>query len=259
MLHAVLIGIDKYRDPSIRDLSFARADAESLDKLIEDRIHPAERRVSLLLDEEATLRNIKVAIGEDMPRIATNPQDVILLYFACHGSPETESSPDEVSRYLITHDTEYENIYSTGIDMERDLPRWFERIRKPKFVLLFIDACFSGRAGGRTFEGPRLSHIRARVRDTGPISLKVLDLGEGRLMISACDDDQVAREDRYLGHGVFTYYLMEALKRPDGNADTISVHALYEEVAQAVRAHTNGRQVPVINGRARVARLPRFG
>jgi uncharacterized caspase-like protein len=256
MLYAILVGINKYKDPDIRNLTYACADAKALGKLIEESIHPTERQVRLLLDEEATKRNLMVAIGEELPRLATSREDVILLYFAGHGSPETDNSPDEVSRYLVLHETEYGNIYSTGIDMERELPRWFERIINPKLVILFIDACFSGRVGGRTFEGPTFSRIRTKFR--GPISLKTLDLGEGRLMISACDDNQVAREDGILGHGIFTYHLIETLKQPS-TRDTISVLALYDKVAQAVRSNTNGRQVPIINGRSRFAQLPSFG
>lgn len=257
MLYSVIVGINRYSDPSVSNLSYARADAEVLANLIEDKIHPSERQVRLLLDEDATKRNITVAIGEELPRIAS-PDDVILLYFASHGSPEIEFDTDDASRYLISHDTEFENIYATGIDMERDLPRWFERIREPKLILQFIDACFSGRAGGRTFEGPCLNRARAETRDSF-VSLSNLDLGEGRLMITACDDDQVAREDRRLGHGVFTHYLIETLKSPALTQDTISVHMLYEEVANSVRRHTNGRQIPILNGRSRFAQLPRLG
>lgn len=257
MLYAVLVGINKYKDPDIRNLNYACADVVALGKLIEERIDPAERQVRLLLDKEATKRNLMVAIGEDLPRTATGSEDVILLHFSGHGSPETEASPDEVTRYLIPHDTEYGNIYSTGIDMEREMPRWFERICNPKLVILFIDACFSGRIGGRTFEGPTLSRIRSKFRS--PISLKTLDLGEGRLMISACDDDQTAGEDQNLGHGIFTYYLINTLSQFNANQNTISLHAIYDKVAQHVRAYTNGRQVPVINGRSRFAQLPSFG
>ena len=78
-------------------------------------------------------------------------------------------------------------------------------------------------------------------------------------MIGACDDDQVARESVDLRHGVFTYYLLEALKMPEGNQQAVSVHSLYERVAQAVRRHTNGEQVPIINGRSRTAKLPILG
>jgi uncharacterized caspase-like protein len=256
MLHAVLVGIDKYSDPSIGSLSYARADAEALGHLINEGIHPAERQVRLLLDNEATKRNIMVAVGEDLPRLAS-PDDIILIFFAGHGSPETGGSPDEVSRYLIAHDTEYDNIYATGIDMEREFPRWYQRVHDPKLVLLFIDACFSGRAGGRTFQGPRLSRARAEHRGR-PLSLRTLDLGEGRLMLSACDDDQVARESREFQHGVFTHYLLRALSTPSVDEETISVHALYVEVLKEVTAYSSGRQLPVFNGRDVGARFPRL-
>ncbi len=231
MLHAVLIGINKYKDPNIRDLSFARNDAEVFGKLLEERIHPSERKIRFFLDQEATKRKIMTSIGEDLPR-SVGKDDVVLLYFSGHGSPETDGSPDEVSRYLITHDTEYENIYATGIDMERELPRWFERINEPKLILMFIDSCFSGRAGGRTFEGPSLKEKRSVYRDTYPIKMSQLELGEGRLMIAACDDDQVARETGELQHGVFTYYLLQRLQQRARDEKTVSLNTLYDETPQ---------------------------
>lgn len=255
MLHAVIVGVDIYRERNITDLSFARADAEAFGRLLEERIRPSDRKIHLLLDKEATKRNLMVAIGEDLAR-SVRPEDVVLLFFACHGSPETDSAPDKISRYLVVHDTEYENIYATGIDMELDLKRWYERIQDPKLVLLFIDACFSGRAGGRTFEGPNLYRAHSEFRSIEPISIQKLELGEGRIMIAACDDNQVAREDKRLGHGIFTHYLIEALTRPTPGRSTIAVTSLYDEVARAVENYTSGRQIPIINGRSRFAHLP---
>jgi uncharacterized caspase-like protein len=258
MLHAVVVGIDQYRDPDISNLSYACADAEAFGRLLNDGIHPSERSVRVILDAHATKRELMIAIGEDLAR-AASAEDIIVLFFAGHGSPETSSSPDEVSRYLIAHDSEFDNIYATGIDMQRELPRWFERICKPRLIVLFIDACFSGRAGGRTFEGPHLRRRRARLRTRGPISLANLELGEGRLMMAACDDDQVAREFPALGHGVFTYHLLQALKRKDGSKETIGLNTLYDDIAQNVRAHTHSRQIPVLNGRSVYARFPYLG
>ncbi|WP_327000399.1 caspase family protein [Dactylosporangium sp. NBC_01737] len=249
----MVVGVDRYDDPRIKELSCARADAEAVAGLIE-RIHPDERRVTMFLNEEATAKNVKVAIGETLPR-TVEEGDVVLVYFAGHGTPETGGGPDDVSRYLIMHDTDYDNIYATGIDMERDLARWFERLKLPRLVLLIADACFSGRAGGRTFEGPALRRSRAGTRAAEPISLKALDLGEGRLMLSACTDTQVAREDRTLGHGIFTHYLLRGPSAAEGSA-TVGVHTLYEQLARSVRDHTSGRQTPVINGRSTFAQLP---
>ncbi|WP_189530029.1 caspase family protein [Streptomyces roseolilacinus] len=253
VLHAVVVGVDRYRDPRIADLSWARRDAEAVAELVE-QVHPSQRRVTLLLDEEATRRNVHVEIGERLAGEATE-DDLVLLYFACHGSPETSPGPNGVDRYLVLHDTEYDHVYATGLSMERELPWLFERITGPPLVVLLVDACFSGRAGGRTFEGPRLRAARASDRAGGTVSLSELELGEGRLMVGACDDDQVARESAELGHGVFTHYLLKGPSAAD-EGFTVGVHRLYEEVAAAVAEHTGGRQVPVINGRSARARLP---
>jgi uncharacterized caspase-like protein len=257
MLHLVAVGIDQYKDSSIAPLRFARADAEAFGAMFERGIHPTERQVTYLLDGDATHDAIRDVIGEQLVRTAVEHEDVVVMYFAGHGSPETDGSPDRASRYLITHDTQYEKVYATGIDMERDLPRWFNRLPDPRLIVMFLDTCFSGRAGGRTFEGPGLKHARAEHRSASPVSLKSLELGEGRIMISACDDDEVARESSDLGHGLFTHALIQSL-RSARDDDTISIAELYDRVARDVRLLSKGRQCPVVNGRNRAARLPLF-
>lgn len=254
VLRAVIAGVDRYHDSSIGNLSFCRSDALGVAELLE-RVHPDEVDTEILLDGDATRRNLMVSIGERLPRV-TSEGDVVLLYFAGHGSRETTAGIDDAARYLVTHDTEYESVYATGLDMERELPRLFERIHRPQLILMLIDACFSGRAGGRTFEGPRLRAERAHVRG-GQVSLKGLELGEGRLMIGACDEDQVAREEAALGHGVFTNYLLNG-PAPRDDSDTVGILQLYEEIAAAVSAHTRGKQTPVLNGRSTLARFPRI-
>lgn len=252
VLRAVIVGVDRYEDADIRDLSFARADAMAVAELL-DCLHPAEVDVEVLVDQDATRRNLMVSIGERLPRV-TSEGDVVLLYFAGHGSPETAATIDDAARYLVLHDTDYDSVFATGLDMERDLPRLFERIHRPRLVLMLVDACFSGRAGGRTFEGPRLRAERSYIRGRR-VTLKGLELGNGRLMIGACDDDQVAREESALGHGVFTNYLLKGPTAADNN-ETVGILQMYEEIAAAVRVHTGGRQTPVLNGRSALARFP---
>ncbi|MET7608991.1 caspase family protein [Streptomyces avermitilis] len=252
-MHVVVVGVDRYRDPRIRDLSYARADAEAVAELVA-KLHPDERSVQVLLDGDATKRNVMVAIGETLPRTARE-DDVVLIYFAGHGSPETDGCRNEAGRYLVLHDTEYDNVYATGIDMEHELIRWFERLQHIRLLLLVVDACFSGRAGGRTFEGPSLRRSRSGMRAAEPVVLNSLDLGEGRLMLSASTDRQVAREDPDLRHGIFTHYLLHG-PSTDGHPTTVGVHTFYEELALSVHAHTGGQQTPVINGRSELARLP---
>ena len=262
MLRSVLVGIDVYQDPFIPGLSRARADAEALARLLEQRIRPDERSVLLLVDQDATQRRIDVAINETLHR-SVNPGDVVLLYFACHGSPERRAAKDKRSRHLIAHDTEYGRIFATGIDMERDIPAWFERLEEAKLVVLLLDTCFSGAVGGRTFMGPTLRanpRVEGSLSEPQPASIKDLDLGRGRVILCACDDDQLAREDPALGHGVFTHHLLQGLTRDRDASPTVDLVDLYQQVAKGVSSATQDKQQPVITIiRGWKPRLPYLG
>lgn len=76
------------------------------------------------------------------------------------------------------------------------------------------------------------------------ISLKGLRLGEGRIILCASDDDQLAEEDAALGHGIFTGCFLDALGRERGEP-TVPITTLYEEILRDVRAKTEEAQRPV--------------
>ena len=252
MLRGIIVGIDRYSDPHIPHLSCAVSDAQGVYKVLCDAIRADELSLTLLTNELASRTAIMHHVGEELARDSAQ-DDMVLLYFAGHGSPETPGDIDTSSRYLVPYDTQYDRIYSTGIDMEADVSRWCDRVRA-KVKLVLIDACFSGRAGGRTFRGPRLAAVQRTWR--GPLSLRPLDLGAGTVLISACGEDQVAREDPSLGHGIFTYHLIRLLQPRNRTQQKISIYTLYAEVATSVRTATDGAQIPVIAGRSADVRLP---
>src|SRR5262249_43500674 len=86
--HAVIIGINQYQDPAIRKLEYARADAEAMYKVLTDAAigHFKKECVTLLVDENATEKRIKAAIGTHLPSQA-KAQDTVFVYFAGHGAP----------------------------------------------------------------------------------------------------------------------------------------------------------------------------
>jgi uncharacterized caspase-like protein len=249
--HGVFIGINNYQDPRIRSLGYAVADAKGFYEMESGIFTEGESNLRLILDREATRKEIIKTIGEELPRLARK-QDLVLIYFAGHGSPETEGSIDRVSRYIIAYDTEFDNIFATAIDMERELVHIIERIGSD-LVIVILDTCFSGRAGGRTFEGPVLSRCRGSLRKQ--FKLAVLKLGEGRAILSACGDNELAEEDSALQHGVFTFHLLKTLGSTTANS-SVSLNELYDKVSHDVHDYTRGRQTPVLNGRISMARLP---
>jgi uncharacterized caspase-like protein len=254
-LWSVSVGINNYSDPRISPLRYAVADARAVHEAIVRTFDSTPEQSVILTDEQATMREFRSAIGDRLARVA-DVDDIVFIFFAGHGSPESARELDSVSRYLVMHDSDYDSIFATGVDLERDFVRLLERIRARQIVV-FLDSCFSGRAGGRTFEGSTLTQRRHETR-LPAVDLNQLELGEGRVVVSACDDWQVAREDSELEHGVFTFHLLKTLMQEATEEPTISVLRLYDEVATAVARQTVGQQHPILIGRARLFHFPRL-
>jgi len=248
--HAVIVGINSYQDPGIPDLQCARADAEAMHAVLTDpelgRFHPDN--VALLLDEQATRQEVVSAIAVDLPKKAS-PDDTVVVYFAGHGAPvidQANRSSDGFEKYLIPHDGQIEGLRATAIMMDR-IQEYFGYLSASK-VLFFLDACYSGSGGGRSFELPGFS-------TRGSLSEEFLDsLGsEGRVVVSACGPNEVSLERSELGHGLFTHHLTEGLR---GAADStgdglVSIDELYAYVYEKVESSAremSGSMHPVRKG-----------
>lgn len=249
--HAVIIGINEYQDAQIPNLNFARADAEGIYKILTDpelgRIPPEQ--AILLLDGEATAKNIRSAIGTKIPRRA-GEKDMVYVYYAGHGAPVMDlrsRSRDGLEKYLVPTDAELDDLRATGIGMD-EVQKFFGWIES-KQVLFFIDSCYSGEAGGRTFQNPNYQGRHVMSAEF----LEELASSEGRFVVTACDVNEVSLETPDMQHGLFTYYLMEGLK---GLADRdqdgqVAVQELYEYVYDNVSRHARqlgGRMHPIQKG-----------
>jgi uncharacterized caspase-like protein len=252
-LHALVVGIDHYADPSIGDLAFAKRDAVALTDLLRSSNHHRSTQVHALLDEQATREAIIGLLGTKLP-MTVSEDDVVLFFFAGHGMPELTSGVDELSRYLVCHDTQRSALLATSIDIGADFPRLMRRLRA-KVVIFVIDACFSGYSGGRGIVGPRFAEYRQANRPA--VHLADLPLGEGMVTIAAANDDEVAWETAELGHGVFSYFFLRELARRE--AGTVGVATLYDSVYRHVREFSKGRQNPVLRGRVAGAAFPLLG
>ncbi|MGH7340643.1 MAG: caspase family protein, partial [Candidatus Rokuibacteriota bacterium] len=101
---------------------------------------------------------------------------------------------------------------------------------------------------GRTFAPPK-----ARPRQLSDQFLERLTKARGRLVITASRPNEVALESADLGHGLFTYYLLEGLAgKADRNSDGIvTVAELYPYVEDQVERKSRaagGRQRPQMKG-----------
>lgn len=183
---AIFVGINKHLDPAIPELGGARRDATALWALFTDTIETLSAR--LLLDETATYAAITDAILGLLK--SAMPDDVIVISFAGHGSPDGN---------LVAYDTSHANLAGTAVSMA-DLAEAF-KATKARAVLCILDCCFSGQAPARVLE------TTARPRSTFTLA----DIhGEGRILLAACATNESAWEQPGTGHGLLTYAVIEA-------------------------------------------------
>ena len=113
---------------------------------------------------------------------------------------------------------------------------------------MFLDACYSGAGGGRTFAAKS-----TRAGSVDDEFLQRLARTKGRAILTASNTKEVSYELPELGHGIFTYYLIEGLKgKADLNRDgTVTLQELYEYLAEQVTKRSRsvgGNQHPVMKG-----------
>jgi uncharacterized caspase-like protein len=248
---AVVIGVGGHDSGEIPKLRYSVPDAEGIYQVLTGVGGFKKEHVLLLTDKterKPTFRNIRWALGTFLSRSARK-DDTVVIFFAGHGAPESDPrglERDGLAKYLIPSDADPEDLYSTAFPMD-ELQTIFGRIEAER-VVAFLDTCYSGAAGGRTFLAKR-----TRSSQVDELFLERLTRSKGRAIITASRPAEVSMELAELGHGVFTYYLLEGLNgAADLNRDgIITVQELYEYVEQQVTQKSRsvgGNQHPVMKG-----------
>lgn len=231
-VYVLVIGITKYEDSAIASLPCAEIDAQSMYDFYANgpKSLAKKENVSLLLGNQATAKGIRVAIGGLAKK--AKESDTVICYYAGHG--DTGKHPQKGTEYyMIPQDAVKDDLFSTAIELN-DLQRlWGAVISKRKVFI--TDSCNSG----------GFSELRGEGQEGFEQGL-----GEGTVVMTASGKKEKALEVPELGHGLFTYYLLEGL---NGAADTagdgkISVSELKKYVEEKVRnkaKELGGKQTPV--------------
>ena len=239
---AVVVGINDY--PKLPKLKYAVNDAQAFFDLLAIGNQVPAANITLLVNDQATLRNLRSALGIRLKE-AADKEDMVIIYFAGHGAvePDTKSlDADGLEKYLLSYDSDPSELYATGLPM-REIAHIVDRIRSERLIFI-ADACYSGASGGRTVS---TGGIRANISDR---FLDRIAGGRGKVIITASSANEVSVEKDEMQHGVFTYYFLEALK---GAADTdrdgaVTVDEAYRYVSEKVPRATGQEQHPVKKG-----------
>lgn len=184
-----------------------------------------DEQLRILVDEEATLDNIKTSMEELFGK--SGPNDMVLLYFSGHGL--------KGSFLPIDFDGFYNKLSHEEISAILK--------RSPaKYKLCIADACHSGSL--LAMRSTAAQSIITSYYET------LAQTKAGTALIMSSKSEETSLESSGLRQGVFTHFLIRGLKgEADSNADRIvSVEELYKFVYDNVRSYTGNQQSPVLMG-----------
>ena len=196
-----------------------------------------------MIDEDANCYNIKDAISDWLYHNATEDSTAI-IFFAGHGGSEFSRRPDSSDaseKYLLPWDSKIKNLYASAISCLtfNDL---LDRVNVKRKVI-FMDACYSGGVA------------KAGSRDLNIIENPYSTLeGQGTVVVAASQPNQKSWEIEDIGHGIFTYHLLEALNGAadlDKNGEITVwevIEYLKKTVPKSATKFCNEAQVPYWRG-----------
>jgi helicase len=224
-LRATFIGVGKHLDPGIRDLVGSARDALALHALFSDNL-PGETP-ELLVDEKATVQNIRASIANTLG--GATADDIVIFSFSGHGSHDHR---------IAATDTRLADLTNTTLGMD-DLAKAFSE-SKAKAICCILDCCFSGGAPGKVLEDTPIP------RDPG-VPLQAL-AGEGRVLLSASSENEVAYESPVTRHGLLTKAVLDLLMENQEGVDLLSMGGEVMKKVRAEAARMGVSQTPIMFG-----------
>jgi WD40 repeat protein len=232
-LHMIVIGINKYKNPKY-NLNYANADATAFKEAIEKTSSSifSNTNVVLISDDKATKEGISKEL--DKVKLLASPKDVFIFYYAGHGVLN-----EKKEFFLVPHDVtqlygQDEALAQKGLSANQ-LQQFSKDIKAQK-QLFILDACQSAGA---------LDQIVAARGAAEEKAIAQLARATGTHWLTASGSEQFASEFAQLGHGTFTYVLLEALsgkadKGGDKKVTVKELDAYLQEVVPEVTAKYKG-------------------
>lgn len=250
----VFVGISEYKDPRVPRLRVCHSDARAMAQAMVAKCGLSRSDVTVLTNRDATLKAIRQAIFEQLPR-KTRPGDTVVIYFSCHGGRCADTNgdePDGLDEYLVPYDGTASSPETMLLD--DTFARWMAELSGRK-ILVVLDNCYSGGSskGIKGLEDAR--NGRDATLDSFEVELRrAKDLGQGDTTVLAASlADQVAWEMAEGTESVLTHFLLGALDdaRTDANGDgKITPNEVFNAIKDPVKVYVqktfNAVQTPLI-------------
>lgn len=155
------------------------------------------------------------------------PGTTVLLTYSGHGAQLPDDNGDEadgVDEAITATDTITGGVSAAGMMRDDEFAAQLAQLESQQVVVI-LDSCFAGGMDGTASAAPA-DGLRPRVlpglaRPRGPtLDAIANDAGApGRIILSASRADELSWESDQLGHGVFTYFLIQGLMDPAADTD----------------------------------------
>jgi Caspase domain len=259
---ALLIGIDAY--PHLRQLDGCVNDVTLMRSILQERFAFPPENVTLIANEAATRDAILRELDALVAR--TQPDDVVVIHYAGHGSQVRDREQDEPSGFdntIMPYESQgWRGPFCDITDDEINL-RLQELAKKTQNTTLVFDSCHSG-----SITRDAIAKSRGEPKDTRPVSelppSPIPAVGPGGpagpsgwapisdayVLVAGCRDEETSYEytapvEGAEAHGALSYFLCEALGRVQSGT---TYRDVFDAIAAKVNA-ANGAQHPQMEGR----------
>ncbi len=220
---AVIFGIEDYK--RVSKVPFAARDAEAFKKYAVGVLGVTDDKNHIYYETNDNVTKTEFekvfASGGWLSKRVT-PKSDVYVYYAGHGAPDAKDK----KAYLVPVDADGNYIAQSGYPLDQ---LYLELGKlKAKSITVFIDACFSG----ELVEGKRAL----------PIPVQSPSLSSDKITVfSAASGTQTSNFYPEKGHGIFTYYLLKALRGDAAGKDNMITVGELEEYLNANVSKTAGQ------------------
>ncbi len=237
---ALVIGINKYKDPAWNPLRFAVKDALDVAKTIQEGPETKFDTVLIAISPEETTKKAIIQKLKLLQKLNRDPRDIVFVYISAHGTLARDSSL-RLKRFLVTYDTISKRVAQTALPIEL-LRKIFGQLKSQKKVLI-LATCHSGAGKSRL-----TPEVRAELSTLkGSFFVKPIEqTSKATIVLGACGFGETARESPKLKNDIYTYYFLQAIqKKYDPNGDgAVSVSEAHDYAKEMTYYHTRGEQRP---------------
>ena len=237
-LHLIVVGINTYKNPKY-NLNYALADATAFAEAITNGSKDLFTKTNTIIIKDADATKDGMTAAFEKIKAAAMPQDLFIFYYAGHGVIN-----DKKEFFLVPYDVT--QLYGNDGALQQNgfsamqMQQMSKDIKAQK-QLFILDACQSAGA---------LNVVAGARGAAEEKAIAQLARATGTYWLTASSSEQFASEFSQLGHGSFTYCLLQAFKGEANLGDkklTVKILDAYlqTKVPEVTQKYKGTAQYPV--------------